>query len=149
MPGKNNNGEQVVIACAVARNDHGQYLLQRRIDPHIVGADGKWELPGGKIQYHETPADAAVRECREETGCLVEVSALVPYIHTNQWVRDDGTSFQVFVLAYLSRYISGEPAPSDAKVAEVRWYTANEVRALSCLPGSQEVVALAETMVLE
>jgi len=27
-----------------------------------------WEIPGGKIESGESPADAAIRECREETG---------------------------------------------------------------------------------
>lgn len=149
MPHRDNNGEQIVIACTAVRNEHGQYLLQRRIDPHIPEADGRWELPGGKIRFHEGPADAAVRECREETGCEAEVVGLIPYVHTNQWARDDSTTFQVFVLAYLARYVSGEPVPSDVKVAEVRWCTVDEVRAFSCLPGIQEVIALAETMLLE
>lgn len=34
---------------------------------------GVWEFPGGKCEPGETPEEAAVRECREETGLTVVV----------------------------------------------------------------------------
>ncbi len=34
-----------------------------------------WEFPGGKIEPGEAPAEAAVREAREETGLEIEVVA--------------------------------------------------------------------------
>ena len=33
---------------------------------------GSWAVPGGAIDPNELPAEAAVRECWEETGVLVE-----------------------------------------------------------------------------
>src|ERR1700689_5143949 len=38
---------------------------------------GLWRLPGGAIELNEHPADAAVRECQEETGLLVEPNAII------------------------------------------------------------------------
>lgn len=32
-----------------------------------------WEFPGGKVEPHETPASAAVREAREEVGLAIEI----------------------------------------------------------------------------
>jgi mutator protein MutT len=58
------------IAIAVVEQQ-GRFLIGQR------GADGPlpglWEFPGGKVEAGETPAAAAVRECREETGLLVAV----------------------------------------------------------------------------
>jgi 8-oxo-dGTP pyrophosphatase MutT (NUDIX family) len=34
-----------------------------------------WTLPGGAVDPHEQPADAATRECFEERGLLVKVDA--------------------------------------------------------------------------
>ncbi len=135
--------EQIVIAAGIVRNTEGKFLMQRRKDATLKDANGKWEIPGGKIRFDERPEDAAKREVKEETGCDIEIERLLPYIHTNIWHRNDGTSFQVFILAYLARYVSGTPAPQDDKVMEVRWFTAEEVTHLECLTGDAELVALA------
>jgi 8-oxo-dGTP pyrophosphatase MutT (NUDIX family) len=38
---------------------------------------GGWTLPGGAIDPNVHPADAAVRECLEETGLLVKPERLI------------------------------------------------------------------------
>lgn len=43
-------------------------LAKRKIDPH----KGKWDIPGGFLNFMEHPVDAAKREVFEETGLIVE-----------------------------------------------------------------------------
>jgi 8-oxo-dGTP diphosphatase len=57
------------IAIAVVEHE-GRFLIGQR--PPGVALAGLWEFPGGKLQPGETPEAAAVRECREETGLVVE-----------------------------------------------------------------------------
>ena len=65
--------EQTPTAIAVAVVRQGECVL---IGPRPEGVPlaGYWEFPGGKIHLEESPEDAAVRECLEETGLQVQAS---------------------------------------------------------------------------
>ncbi len=62
------------VAIAIVEKDD-RVLIGRR--PENVPLAGYWEFPGGKVLAGETPAEAAVRECLEETGLPVAVVAAV------------------------------------------------------------------------
>jgi 8-oxo-dGTP diphosphatase len=75
------------IAIAVVEHDGGFLVGQR---PPGVPLAGLWEFPGGKVQAGETPEQAAVRECLEETGLtvrIVERYALVPHDYAHDRVE--------------------------------------------------------------
>jgi mutator protein MutT len=67
--------EPTSIAVAVVERD-GHFLVGLR--PPGVPLAGYWEFPGGKVKPGETPAQAAMRECHEETGLLVELCGEYP-----------------------------------------------------------------------
>jgi len=54
-------------------NKQGQVLLGKRHDnAEKAGSDlhgeGTWTMPGGKLDFHETLIDGAIREVAEEIG---------------------------------------------------------------------------------
>lgn len=55
------------VVCYI--RDNGRILLQLKPPDRFGG--GWWNAPGGKLIDGETPADAVVREVREETGLTV------------------------------------------------------------------------------
>ena len=65
---------------AVVRDDTGRILLIKRADDSSVDP-GCWDLPGGKLDYGETLAEALVREAREETGLAIAVGRPVHACH--------------------------------------------------------------------
>ncbi len=66
---------RVEIAIAVVERD-GQFLIGLR--PEGESLAGYWEFPGGKLDPGEQAADAARRECLEETGLEVRIVGDVP-----------------------------------------------------------------------
>lgn len=65
-------GPKVAVGVLIARE--GSLLLSRRaIDP----GKGRWSFPSGYVDLGESPATAAIREVKEETGFDVRLSGLV------------------------------------------------------------------------
>lgn len=85
-----------------------------------------WEIPAGRIDPGESPAEAAAREVLEETGWRPSgLTPLVTYQPTN------GLSDQRFHLFHASGAVRvGEP--TDASESErVEWVPETQVRALA------------------
>ena len=68
-----------VVQCA------GRFLIGPRGEGQSLS--GLWEFPGGKIEAGESPAEAAVRECLEETGLRIEAIGEYP-CHIQQYDHD-------------------------------------------------------------
>jgi 8-oxo-dGTP pyrophosphatase MutT (NUDIX family) len=110
------------VAIAVVLDDDGQVLLGRRADT------GAWALPGGIIDPAEQPADAAVRECFEETGVTAVPEALTSVTVSQPRTYANGDQVQYLELTFRCRPVSGEARVNDEESLEVRWH------ALGALP---------------
>jgi 8-oxo-dGTP diphosphatase len=76
----------------------GSVLVARRPESQHVG--GAWEFPGGKVENGEEPADAALRELREETGlAAATASPLLVFVHD---YPDRRLRFHAFVVTDAS-----------------------------------------------
>jgi 8-oxo-dGTP diphosphatase len=136
------NKRQLIVVIALIKDENGNTLLQKRVDAMIPSADGKWEFPGGRIDYGESPEDAIKRECGEEIGCEIEVEGLLPLVQSTIWKRADGDSQHVLVFCYRARLKKGTPSPLDKKVSEVRWFSSEEIVELNTLSGIKELIEL-------
>ncbi len=69
-----------VGASVLVEHDNKILLVKRGIQPN----KGKWCLPGGFVEFDESPENAAIRECKEETNLDVKIEKLLgiyPYIN--------------------------------------------------------------------
>ena len=97
-----------VFAAAVIFDPQGRILLVKltyqRIHP--------WGLPGGSLEYGETPEEGIRREVHEETGWQIEIEKLL-FVKT--WTPDR------VGLYYVCRIADGEFHPSD-EVSEFGYF---------------------------
>jgi len=120
------------VAAAVLIEQEGRVLLVRRVNEPFRGL---WTLPAGFIDAREDPAEAAARECLEETGLTVRVTRVLDVVAGREHERGAD-----FIIVYLGEVISGDLSPADdADAAE--WFSRNELPPLA-FKATQKVLAV-------
>lgn len=113
-------------------------LLVRRGAPPL---ENSWSLPGGRIEWGERAADAALRELKEETGCDAEIVALVDVVDAVLNSRHQaGEPWGHYVLIdYVAHWRGGEPRPGD-DAREARFFTPAELDRLGLWSETRRVI---------
>ena len=110
------------VAAAVLVVEGSRVLLVRRVnEPHR----GEWTLPAGFVNGGEDPAEAAARECLEETGLTVRVTRVYDVIAGREHERGAD-----FIIVYVAEVLSGEMSPADDADA-VEWFERNNLPPLA------------------
>lgn len=101
--------------------DQHVLLIQRGVEP----MKGKWALPGGYMDAGEMPAEALVRELREEVGLEVEVRELLDIFP----MAGPGVFNSGIVIAYRAEIRRDEPPElyCDDDACEASWFPADEL----------------------
>ncbi len=115
----------VGVGGAIINKEGKVYITQR--GPKAKNERGKWEIPGGGVDFGETFEQAIVREIREECDCEVEVVGLlgicdhiIPDEHEH-WVSP----------TYICKLIQGEPRIVEPeKCSQAGWFTLEEAEKL-------------------
>jgi len=120
---------RVAAYCVVV--DAGRILLSHWNENGNSG----WTLPGGGLDPYEDPADAAVREVREETGYTAELGELLGVdshvIPAESRFRGATEPLQALRIVYRARVVGGELTNEvDGSTDEAAWFTVDDVAAL-------------------
>jgi ADP-ribose pyrophosphatase YjhB (NUDIX family) len=108
--------------------DHaGRLLLVRHAGHH----DG-WAVLGGAVEIGESPAEAAVRETREETGLEVRLTRLLDVLggpdYEVSYPNGDRTAYVTAV--YEVAVIDGIPAARDDELSDMAWFAPGQLATL-------------------
>lgn len=119
--------KQPGIGAGVMLLRGGKVLLGKRLSkPNNRDIHGEycWTLPGGKLEFGETPEGAAARETREECGVTVSPSSLRLVSVSNDADREA----HFLTVVFLTEDFQGEPRVLEpAKISEWHWFNINKL----------------------
>jgi 8-oxo-dGTP pyrophosphatase MutT (NUDIX family) len=108
--------------AAIVRDADNRVLFMRRSD------NGEWSLPAGAIDPGETPAEAVVREVREETGLEVKPARIAGVFGGKGFrVRyENGDEAEYTVIVFDCETVGGRLAAADGEALELRYFAPDE-----------------------
>jgi ADP-ribose pyrophosphatase YjhB (NUDIX family) len=127
--------QEIPCVGAIVFDEDGRLLLIRRANPP---AQGRWSLPGGRVEAGEADEQAVVRELAEETGLTGSVVREVGMI-----TRDAPQGGVYVIRDYLMAIDCGagdtRPRAGDDAL-DAAWFTPEEVLGLDTSTGLVEVL---------
>ena len=119
--------EPVPVVAAIVTSRKGVLVTQRR--------DGKppWGFVSGEVEPGESPADAAVREVKEECGLVVRHGRII-----GRRVHPATQRTLIYMTAELAGRASAPIIGDESELSDVRWVSLAEADEL--LPGMFEPV---------
>ncbi len=113
--------------AGIVRNERGEILFLNK------GNGENWSLPAGAIELGEAPAEALVREVREETGLIVIPSRLLGVFGGSEYryVYPNGHQVEYHVYVFECIVQSGDLNPLDCETAELRYFRFEDMPTLA------------------
>ena len=100
----------------IGYNANNEILLGKRKNTH---GEGDWAVPGGHLEFGETPTECAVRELKEETGLDLEDPQEIMF--TNDFFDKEDKHY---VTIFVQGFVEGEPKVLEVdKCEKWEWFT--------------------------
>ncbi len=93
-----------VAAAVLVERGNEILLVQRSYNPF----KGAWSFPAGFVNAGEDPAEAARRECLEETGLKVRITRLL-----DVYAKKEHEGGSDFIIVYAAEMVAGTLAAAD------------------------------------
>ena len=90
-----------LVVCVALIDKDGRILVNLRPKGKVMA--GFWEFPGGKVEPHETPENALIRELEEELGINTWDSCLAPLTFASHNYKE----FHLLMPLYVCRKWQG------------------------------------------
>ena len=123
-------------------HDDGSVTLIRQLRPAI--STFTIELPAGRLEPGENPADCARRELLEETGLSGMITDSIGEKSYWFFLKDENAKCKKTVTYFLLKHVSGEVSNSSPEVDEVGWFQIDRAMALITFSSDREILSAAK-----
>lgn len=115
----------VGVGAAIINKDRKVFITQR--GPKAKNERGKWEIPGGGVDFGETFKQAAIREVQEECDCTIEIVDLLGIC--DHIIADEGEHW--VSPTFICKLVKGQPRIVEPeKCSAAGWFTLAEAEKL-------------------
>ena len=103
---------------AIILDDSGHVLLHRRTE------DSHWAIPGGILEPGEEPAEAVIREVREETGLIIAPERITGIYGgpENMGTYPNGDQFAMVNITFACKVIGGELDATGEETSQLSYF---------------------------
>ena len=127
------------VVCGLIYQD-AAILAAQRAEGRAL--EGLWEFPGGKVERHESPAEALQRELAEELGIRVRILKQLPN------VLHPDSSQPIRLIPFLCQ-VADRAVPEAREHAALDWVDAEGAAALDWAPADRPLVASLRALLRE
>lgn len=138
--------KMIFVFDGVVFDKEGRILIDQRVGDGLEKVNGLWEVPGGKLEFGETPEQAIEREILEETGYRVVAKKLIPYTDVGTLEYPDKVQHTV-VFYYVCELVDGDCMKvHDHKIGGSKWVKPEELGDYEFMFGNREAIEMATEM---
>lgn len=116
-----------ICVGAIARHGDALLLIERGRGVAV----GEWSVPGGRVEFGETLAEAARREVAEETGLDVVIGDVVG------WVERITPEHHFVIVDFAVTVVGGTLRAGD-DAADAQWLAINDLGSVKLVEGLLE-----------
>ncbi len=116
-----------ICVGAIARRGESLLLIERGRGAAL----GEWSVPGGRVEFGETLAEAARREVAEETGLDVVVGDVIG------WVERVSAEHHFVIVDFAVTVVGGTLRAGD-DAAAARWVAVDDLGSVKLVNGLLE-----------
>ncbi|MET0905615.1 MAG: NUDIX domain-containing protein [Bradyrhizobiaceae bacterium] len=128
---------QLATSAAIFRD--GKVLLVRRARSP---GKGLYSLPGGRVEFGESLAEALAREVMEETSLVIDIVGLSGF---REVLPKDGVGGHYLIMPFAARWVEGEPELNDEH-DDFKWVDPADLGQYSTTDGLAAILAMAQDL---
>ncbi|GIW62310.1 MAG: hypothetical protein KatS3mg090_0136 [Patescibacteria group bacterium] len=127
---KKKSGKYIQVVVLGVIFEGKKLLLTKRVSKNKAH-NGCWQLPGGGLEFGESPDQTIVREIKEELGLDVNVVRFLPWVSTK--IQGDWQGVFLVYLCKVKR--KGERIVLNEESSDYGWFDLSSAEELPLLPG--------------